>query len=1075
MSSNFIKINNSKKSAIKTGNWSDPGAKLYDNLLDAFDSRWNVNGRNVFPDDEISKTWNYWSDFLKEAYLIAPVKDIKNSPYGRTPFSRSGCKYPHHIIRNGELLISIPGLKAAYNRACQEGIMKGEVKDHLERHIKELGIEASFHNGKLSWNESALYNEEDEKYFDEKSHGSLKYEYRIGVDVKTGRLTAIQFKLDPSKILAVGNQTSYDTAYILNDIKANPEKDEKLRKIYDKIDELRSQGRNKEADNIEKKLDDIFIKKTADARNNALDFMKKNIKKLGHIDYVSDESIVDKIFYKDGGSIQSVEIVPTLSNQLYDFLAYLEDNYNVDDFLIRSPYSYNRGPDNWTYSYEMLFGNNDVRNEFIKYCKDNHIKGEKYEVGKSAGKNKYRSTKLLWDNMWMYKKYTKSPVIRGQLNPYKITKNFDTYNGLNKPKREKFAEVNERIEANFNDIYRCILENTGINLFDNISEFEESYLIEHNENALEGDAGLTMTSRIFDETGKTPSSICNWIIQNIEYDKISDNEWKLKSPGELYYHTKGNCHDQSLFSASLLHSLGFITGQLFFIEYKENSNVGGMTHTLTWYIDKEINKGKYYWIETAWDKCKGIHGPFDNIEALKANVYQKWKHQFNSNGFDDIQFSTDSNFGYGMSLNEYVQSWHFKDYDIRLTSSEDIHSDYFLNWILALDEWSDTTKKTFPFDRYENGHKENVIFGYYDGNKLNGIIRMVEHDDYYELNALYVNEKVHNKGIGSKLIRTILKYYGHKDIEVDVFADNSRVIHLYDKFGFYKKFEVTIDENNVDPGCEDLIGRTWYGMIRSSNKDIIKESFDWIEKFVNDESFRESTNIFTSGDFDHYKLTDEEFNAIINRDLLDEYVETSEGIFNIAEDNLDYILEEGEAFKEPPSLEPEDSKKQSMPKQTDAAEADKNGVRRKKLYIAFIEWCKEYNSKNTFGSIFDKDAFKISYPFVPNEMRYFYRLANPMLCVLSGDLTFFPVAELRKLNSKNSKLTDMMIFAATPNDMRVFNNKDKKVYRGTDENGALTLHEILGDTFDTYIQKMINRGDILNAPIEESVIYDDIC
>ena len=1073
MSSNFIKINNSKKSAIKTGNWSDPGAKLYDNLLDAFDSRWNVNGRNVFPDDEISKTWNYWSDFLKEAYLIAPVKDIKNSPYGRTPFSRSGCKYPHHIIRNGELLISIPGLKAAYNRACQEGIMKGEVKDHLERHIKELGIEASFHDGKLSWNESTLYNEEDEKYFDEKSHGSLKYEYRIGVDVKTGRLTAIQFKLDPSKILAVGNQTSYDTAYILNDIKPNPEKDEKVAKIYHTIDELRRQGKNKEADDIEKKLDDIFIKKTADARNNALDFMKKNIKKLGHIDYISDESIVDKIFYKNGGSIQSVEIVPTLSNQLYDFLGYLEDNYNIDDFLIRSPYSYNRGPDNWTYSYEMLFGNNDVRNEFIKYCKDNHIKGEKYEVGKSAGKNKYRSTKLLWDNMWMYKKYTKSPVIRGQLNPYKITKNFDTYNGLNKPKREKFAEANERIEANFNDIYRCILENTGINLFDNISEFEESYLIEHNENALEGDAGLTMTSKIFDETGKTPQSIFNWIRENIKYDNESPERWKLKSIGETYYHNKGNCHDQSLFSTSLFHSLGIITGQLFFIEYRNGEEIGGNTHTLTWYRDKD-NTQKYYWFETAWETQAGIHGPYSSIDNMKKDIHDKWKNEFGKK-WDDIDFSDTSNYRLGMSLDQYVNSWVFKEYDIRLVSDKDVRDKHFIHWLLSLDDWSDTTEDTLDFSKFHNDSEKNFVYGYFINNKIEGIIKLQKLDkDFYLLDMLFVNENLHNKGIGSKLMSYVIKEFGNNEIEVDVFSDNPSAIHLYKKFGFEKSYTVNITKDNCE-GLTHLIGRTWYGMIRKPNNELIKESLDWIEKFVNDESFRESTNIFTSGNFDQYKLTDEEFNAIINRDLLDEYVESNEGIFNIAEGNLDHILEEGETFKEPPSLEPEDSKKQSMPKQTDAAEADKNGVRRKKLYIAFIEWCKEYNSKNTFGSIFDKDAFKISYPFVPNEMRYFYRLANPMLCVLSGDLTFFPVAELRKLNSKNSKLTDMMIFAATPNDMRVFNNKDKKVYRGTDENGALTLHEILGDTFDTYIQKMINRGDILNAPIEESVIYDDIC
>jgi hypothetical protein len=168
---------------------------------------------------------------------------------------------------------------------------------------------------------------------------------------------------------------------------------------------------------------------------------------------------------------------------------------------------------------------------------------------------------------------------------------------------------------------------------------------------------------------------------------------------------------------------------------------------------------------------------------------------------------------------------------------------------------------------------------------------------------------------------------------------------------------------------------------------------------------------------------------------------------------------------EPESPKPEPEKKESMPKKTDKAESSKNGVRRKELYIAFINWAKGFNPKNTFGSIFDKDAFHSTYPFVPEEMRYFYRLANPMLCVLSGNLTFFAVAELKKLNIKNSRLSEMMIFAATNEDVRVFSKKDKKVYRGTEENGMLKLAEVLGEDFDNYIQKMVNQGDILHAPI----------
>src|SRR5699024_11894110 len=118
-----------------------------------------------------------------------------------------------------------------------------------------------------------------------------------------------------------------------------------------------------------------------------------------------------------------------------------------------------------------------------------------------------------------------------------------------------------------------------------------------------------------------------------------------------------------------------------------------------------------------------------------------------------------------------------------------------------------------------------------------------------------------------------------------------------------------------------------------------------------------------------------------------------------------------------------------------------------------------------FGSNYYKDAFHVTYPFIPHEMRYFYRLANPLLCVLPGKLTFFQVAELKKLNSKNPHMDQVLIFAATEKDLRVFNIEDKKVYLATQEdNEEMKLGIVLGDTFDLYIQNKIKQSDILNGP-----------
>jgi len=145
MSLHHLEIDNSIDSAIKSGKWSNPGASFYDKLLNSFYCKDNV------PEDakELEKKiksgkYLQWNDFLKEAYLIAPIKDIKNSPYGVTPFSRSGCKYPHHEIRNNKLVLSVPGVKAAYARAKQQGVYSGEIKSHLERHIKDLGELVNF-------------------------------------------------------------------------------------------------------------------------------------------------------------------------------------------------------------------------------------------------------------------------------------------------------------------------------------------------------------------------------------------------------------------------------------------------------------------------------------------------------------------------------------------------------------------------------------------------------------------------------------------------------------------------------------------------------------------------------------------------------------------------------------------------------------------------------------------------------------------------------------------------------------------------------------------------------------------
>lgn len=109
MENKRIKIDNSKESAV-SGKWSNPRRKLFVPIERA----------------ENKKT------LLKEAYLI------NEGDYENPEISK--LKYPHHVIRDGSLVLHIDGLQAAFKRAKQQGIFTGSVKSHIARHYKELGL-----------------------------------------------------------------------------------------------------------------------------------------------------------------------------------------------------------------------------------------------------------------------------------------------------------------------------------------------------------------------------------------------------------------------------------------------------------------------------------------------------------------------------------------------------------------------------------------------------------------------------------------------------------------------------------------------------------------------------------------------------------------------------------------------------------------------------------------------------------------------------------------------------------------------------------------------------------------------
>lgn len=149
----------------------------------------------------------------------------------------------------------------------------------------------------------------------------------------------------------------------------------------------------------------------------------------------------------------------------------------------------------------------------------------------------------------------------------------------------------------------------------------------------------------------TPELIFKWMKNNIKYDN-SSYDWKLKSPEEVYNKKIGNCHDQARFISKALSNIGVEHGTLFFIEYNDNENVGGRTHSLVWFK----NKDKIYWLENAWFDQKGIHGPYNSVKDLKKYIEDIHSKEPQFEKYPLIEWSTVKNIKTGMNLQDYVNS-----------------------------------------------------------------------------------------------------------------------------------------------------------------------------------------------------------------------------------------------------------------------------------------------------------------------------------------------------------------------------------------------------------------------------------
>lgn len=125
---NSIEISNNKETAID-GKWSNPRQKLLAPIIKASNK----------------------TELLNEAYLFWKDK-------GDEGITVSDVSYPHHIIKNGKLVLHIRGVQAAFSRLSQQDKDNGEAKAHLIRHYKTLGLNReNFENFGLTSEQFELY------------------------------------------------------------------------------------------------------------------------------------------------------------------------------------------------------------------------------------------------------------------------------------------------------------------------------------------------------------------------------------------------------------------------------------------------------------------------------------------------------------------------------------------------------------------------------------------------------------------------------------------------------------------------------------------------------------------------------------------------------------------------------------------------------------------------------------------------------------------------------------------------------------------------------------------------------
>lgn len=968
-----IRIDNSKQSAIKSGKWKNPGSSFYYKILNSFTIA-DPKRSEEDPD-------RYDFDFrkvLQEAYLVAPVEKIKNSPYGITPHSQSGCKYPHHVIRNGKLVVSIPGIQAAYARAKQQGIYKGKVKEHIDRHYKEMGLTMSTMTESVDPIQDQIDDnfESIQRYLEESLdisfvHPDVVLESTEHVDPQQ----TIQETFDWMDQILYQSDEEYNASLVGSS-------------LFEEMDPLFDLSSTIE-------LNDSDIEE--------LDFEEK----YSAIDATGSEWNEFWSLFERGELHKTKSQMINYYNQ---YLEYIESTGNPSSDEMANVHQYKEKIDEMRSDpdYDSWMRRMDLDDMFYAEYRLSQAKPiSDEEFIKELLENKAGMLALTDpDDTELIERYQNEIVylIECKLNPsVALDKDAINWEYMNLIRYGMNEAVNVdalmRQASNFIENY-C---STGIIHYQDIAlpYLLKSYILYERTSTIP-DVKYSYRMGIDVDTGKLVA-----IKFKLEPDKITEananNHKFLNKDGKV---------------TTLVDTLKNVinrTGHIDFVS-GDNEIVGIIYHDGKAYTMKN-GKGKKVRILPAQSEQVGEF--LGRMRNYDLDLMQKFMIRNPSNYIprsqDDGQvISLTAAFADPKVQNlfiSFVKQFHYQPevYEIGKTCGPNKYQSTRVLWnnVLLYRKLGDTPQ-------------------------FRGPILDLEVKSINKFNPKTQKYDIQYTGLGSpEFIKKESYESGNLNTIIDDIKNN---IKKYEEV--IQEYIVTSNQSNMD------LSSYLEADDQSEEKDQVEENDTPPNIDLGDEEIESDKS--PTIDTDEPESTEED---------------------PPTEDETEADPKEDTSNEAPSIIEPT-----SLPKAADAQESDKNGVNRKKLYIAFIEWAKSYNARNTFGSLFDKDVFDVTYPFVPHEMRYFYRLANPILCVLSGKLTFFQVSELRKLNADNPDMKDALIFAATENDYRAFSTRDKRVYLAVDkpDGSGIQFTRALADSFDLYIQNMIGKGDILHGDVDSS-------